>query len=70
MATNPAAQALLAQRIAARSTELQRTYDRACATRLRLLLERDRLTDQLARAESQISRCQQRAAELGCSQIL
>lgn len=62
--------AALAQRIAARTTELQRAYDRAIAARLRLALERDRLNDQLAQAEASIVRCRQRAEELGCPEIL
>ena len=70
MAASGKKEALLAQRIAARSTELQRAYDRACATRLRLTLERDRLNDQLAQAEASIVRCRQRAEELGCPEIL
>lgn len=70
MTESPKKQALLAQRIATRSTELQRAYDRACATRLRLTLERDRLTDQLAQADALLVRCRQRAEELGCPEIL
>ena len=59
------AEQIIADKIANRNTELHHVYDRACAQRLRLMVERDRISDQLAEAEARIARCLERATEQG-----
>lgn len=61
---------VLAERIANRTTELQRTYDRANAEETRLMLELDRVNDHLRQAQGIMARCQIRAKELGLLHIL
>lgn len=70
MATTPDNQARLAALVATRTTELQRTYDRACADYRRLGLERVRLDKQLIETANLIAQCRQRAQTLGCPDLL